>query len=160
MKKKIIIILSVGIVFIWMILIYSFSNASSDQSNRESKGLIRHVLVMIYGKDDVNIDKLTVKYNKPVRKIAHITVYLILSVFINSACFSIKKLSILHYNLISIILSFLYACTDEYHQTFITNRSGQYLDIFIDFIGIILGCLLFNFVYLRYKDKSNIRDYN
>lgn len=37
---------------------------------------------------------------------------------------------------LSIILAFLYALTDEFHQTFISTREGRFRDIFIDSLGI------------------------
>ncbi|MGZ8658029.1 MAG: VanZ family protein [Solirubrobacterales bacterium] len=38
-------------------------------------------------------------------------------------------------------LSLLYACSDEYHQTFIEGRTGKVLDVAIDSLGIALACL-------------------
>ncbi len=38
-------------------------------------------------------------------------------------------------------ISLLYACSDEYHQTFTDNRSGTAVDVGIDAVGIGLACL-------------------
>ena len=38
-------------------------------------------------------------------------------------------------------LSLLYACSDEYHQTFVEGRTGKVLDVAIDSLGIALACL-------------------
>jgi VanZ family protein len=38
-------------------------------------------------------------------------------------------------------ISLLYAATDEYHQTFVDNRTGSPLDVGIDATGIALACL-------------------
>jgi VanZ family protein len=38
-------------------------------------------------------------------------------------------------------LSFLYACSDEYHQTFVDGRSGTVTDVLIDSVGIALALL-------------------
>lgn len=40
-----------------------------------------------------------------------------------------------------IILCFLYACSDEFHQTFIGGRSPRMLDVMIDTIGSIVGLI-------------------
>ena len=41
----------------------------------------------------------------------------------------------------SIILCIIYALTDEIHQMFISDRSGEFRDILIDSIASILGIL-------------------
>ena len=38
-------------------------------------------------------------------------------------------------------LSFLYACSDEYHQTFVDGRAGTATDVVIDSVGIAVACL-------------------
>jgi VanZ family protein len=61
------------------------------------------------------------------------------------------KNKIIDYNkllLISMSICFIFACIDEYHQTFIPGRTGQFSDVLIDMIGVIFGCLLFN-IYKR-----------
>ena len=42
----------------------------------------------------------------------------------------------------TIIIAYLYALSDEIHQTFIAGRSGRLRDTFIDLIGILLGLLI------------------
>lgn len=39
----------------------------------------------------------------------------------------------------AIIFAYLYALSDEIHQTFIAGRSGRFKDTFIDLLGIIIG---------------------
>lgn len=39
----------------------------------------------------------------------------------------------------AIIFAYLYALSDEIHQTFIVGRSGRFKDTFIDLLGIIIG---------------------
>lgn len=38
--------------------------------------------------------------------------------------------------------SFLYACTDEWHQRVVPGRVGQFQDVLIDFLGSATGLLL------------------
>jgi hypothetical protein len=40
------------------------------------------------------------------------------------------------------VLAVLYACTDEWHQTFVPARGGRVTDVLIDCIGIGLAALL------------------
>ena len=39
-------------------------------------------------------------------------------------------------------ISLLYAASDEYHQTFVENRTGTPIDVAIDAAGIALACLV------------------
>ncbi len=43
---------------------------------------------------------------------------------------------------IAAAISLLYAASDEYHQTFVENRSGTAIDVGIDGVGIALACLV------------------
>lgn len=44
--------------------------------------------------------------------------------------------------LISTIIGFLYACSDEIHQLFSPGRSGKLIDVSIDTMGVLNGVLL------------------
>ena len=47
-----------------------------------------------------------------------------------------------HPLIMSIFLSFLYACTDEIHQFFVPGRSAQFRDILIDTLGASFGVII------------------
>jgi VanZ family protein len=38
-----------------------------------------------------------------------------------------------------LLFCFLYACTDEFHQLFVSGRAGQFSDVLIDTVGILFG---------------------
>ena len=63
-------------------------------------------------------------------KSLHLIEYAILAILI---FFALLK------NKTSIIFAYLYALSDEIHQTFIVGRSGRFKDTFIDLLGIIIG---------------------
>ena len=42
----------------------------------------------------------------------------------------------------AVVISFLYAITDEYHQTFVSGRHGSPVDVGIDAVGIGVAALL------------------
>jgi VanZ family protein len=44
--------------------------------------------------------------------------------------------------LIAVGIAFVYACTDEFHQTFVSGRTGTPVDVAIDSIGIAIAALL------------------
>lgn len=159
MKSKILFCLSILFVIFWMIVIFFFSEAPSEKSNSGSKTIIRNTLNFIYpDKDDKEIERIVIKLNKPVRKCAHATVYFILANSVNSVVCVFKKNRLYLCNLISLIVCFLYACTDEYHQTFVSHRTGQFSDVLIDSFGALIGCLVFDFVYKLIIKRRNISE--
>ena len=48
-----------------------------------------------------------------------------------------------HFILVSIIFSFLYAFSDEFHQSFIAHRDSSIFDVCADSFGIIAGAFIF-----------------
>lgn len=153
MKSKLLLYLTILITLIWMVIIYSFSASPSEESNSKSKEIIRYVVEIVHKEKSKKEIELEVnKLNKPVRKIAHASVYFVLANFLNSLLCTIKKNKLKLCNIISVIICFIYACTDEFHQTFVTNRTGQISDVLIDTFGAIIGCLVFNFIYKKVKE--------
>jgi VanZ family protein len=63
-------------------------------------------------------------------KSLHVLEYAVLAILIFFALLKDKQ---------TIILAYLYALSDEIHQTFIAGRSGRFKDTFIDLLGIIIG---------------------
>lgn len=53
--------------------------------------------------------------------------------------------------LISVTLATLYGFSDEWHQSYVAARSAEFADIIADFIGSILGGLLFLKLGLRFS---------
>ena len=74
-------------------------------------------------------------------KSLHLSEYAILAIFLFIA---LKKFSN------TIIYSYLYACTDEIHQIFVTGRNSRFTDTLLDLLGIIFGIL---FIQLLKKIK-------
>ncbi len=42
----------------------------------------------------------------------------------------------------SLFSCFLYACSDEYHQTFVPGRAGAMIDVAVDMAGVLFGLAL------------------
>lgn len=130
-----------------MITIFSFSSKTADISG-ESSTAIADSIINVYEnitdaplQEEVRVEKIGV-LDHIVRKTAHFTEYLILSLaFIFH--FTQWKKSGWKLFALSVGLSTLYAATDEYHQLFILGRSGQFRDVLIDTSGAVIGFLLF-----------------
>ena len=148
------ILISWILVLIWMITIFYLSNMDSDQSNTKSKETIN---VVVENTIDVtnnigitnepttkdNINSIVNVLNKPLRKCMHATVYLVLVILVINAFNQMHLLTRVNTYLYSIIICFIYACTDEIHQLYVVGRTGQFIDVLIDTIGALLGCLVF-----------------
>lgn len=71
------------------------------------------------------------------RKVAHFVIYLVLGLVTYLAlprAWSVRK------RLVTVImLCFLYAITDEWHQSFVPGRGPQIRDVFIDTVGSSVG---------------------
>jgi VanZ family protein len=80
------------------------------------------------------------------RKIAHMLEYFILAALLYRAFKGSFKLSAFHLTFWPLFLSFLYAVSDEVHQSFVPTRSPSVKDVLIDSIGIIAFLII-----LKYK---------
>lgn len=153
MKKTI----SFIVLILWMIVIFSFSNADANKSTGTSDKVIT---TMIEIKDKITDQETPISEKEIivknssfyVRKIAHITEYLILGFLMFNL---LKQYSVtnIYY---AIILCILYSCTDEFHQLFINGRSGSFRDVLIDTIGILLGTYLYKILVIKKKKVNKI----
>lgn len=145
------------IVLLLMIIIFIFSNMNTYQSNGKSQYLINKMVTItstIANKiglldtklTEEEIDKLTISLNLPLRKCTHFTIYLILSLLI---IYALKYTNIKKKELLTILICFLYAITDEYHQTFIAGRTGQFSDVIIDTLGTITAIIIYKKIIKR-----------
>ncbi len=133
-------------VLFWMCLIFFFSMDSGDASSIKSNSIIDHMSQFFLGKNITLEEKEIIreKYEYPLRKGAHLTLYFCLGV---SVLLLLKEYHLITKKeiIISICLVFLYACSDEIHQLFVPNRSGELLDVLLDTFGGSLGVLSISF---------------
>ena len=54
----------------------------------------------------------------------------------------------------TVIIGAIYAISDEFHQSFISGRSGQVSDVFLDTLGVTVGGL---FILLIIKTVKKFR---
>ena len=52
----------------------------------------------------------------------------------------------------SLVFCFLYACSDEYHQTFVPGRAGAMVDVAVDMAGAAFGLILVLLISLQRKE--------
>ena len=76
-----------------------------------------------------------------IRKFAHVLEYAILTLFTFFSSRNTLKLSKKRLLLLTVVITLVYAFSDEFHQTFVFEREGKIRDVLIDSIGIS-GALL------------------
>ena len=150
MKK----IISFIALILWMIVIFSFSSADANKSTSTSDKVITTMIEIkdkITNNETPNNEKEIIVKNSSfyIRKIAHITEYLILG-FLTFNLLKQYSVTNIYY---AIGLSILYSCTDEFHQLFISGRSGSIRDILIDSIGILIGTYLYKLLFIKNKEN-------
>ena len=79
------------------------------------------------------------------------TIYLILGLIFISL---LKEYNILDKRSViyTIIFVFIYACSDEIHQLFVSGRSGEILDVLIDTTGGFIGTMIYK-LYRRIRHE-------
>lgn len=152
MKKAI----SIIILLCWMIFIFSMSNRNGEASGNLSSSLIKKsIQVLANIKDEKRLDELSEKYSFIVRKSAHFCEYFILAILVINVLisFGINK----HLFLYAILFCIVYAISDEVHQLFISDRSGQIGDVLLDSTASIISSFIFSKIHLRGRrgEKTN-----
>lgn len=131
-------------LLLWMLIIFLFS--SQPHSGEMTHGIIEKILPTIKTNSLIDI------INFLIRKSAHLTEYFVLALLTISLLkeYTKQERKIL---LISILICFLYACTDEYHQSLVPGRTSTFKDVLIDTSGSLIAI----FTYSMYK-KLSTRD--
>lgn len=163
MKKTI----SIVAVIIWTLIIFFASTKTSTESNTTSKKFIYNNLkvainitnkIKLTNSDIYNEKWLESKVdilNKPIRKCAHAFIYFVLAILL-CLCLKVSRINENKIYLLVLLSTFCYSLTDEFHQLFVSGRTGQFSDCLIDTSGAILGILLFK-VMLIIKNKNYLK---
>ena len=164
MKKRIILIIVLSLLIIlWVFAIYKLSSMNDKNSNGKSSSIITVFiedtldLTNRYGitnshPDETKLEKASALLNTPLRKVMHAFVYFVLSfliILMVNVIFKNKKF-VLSF-IITGLLIILFSSLDEYHQTFVVGRTGQFKDVLIDSIGGMCGIIFYGTYYLVYK---------
>ena len=135
-------------------LIFGFSSQNATKSSSIS-GKISKDIVNITRKKETEKEKNRIaKLIEPgIRKLAHFSIYTLVGFLLMNLFFT-YKISINKKIIISLILGFVYACSDEIHQTFVAGRSGEARDVLIDTSGVFIGILISTLLYKIYKNSK------
>lgn len=145
-------VIKIILVLLWMVMIFLLSDEEAVKSSKKSDGLIIKSVELFTGKSlsDQEKEKVLKYLVFPVRKCAHLSLYLILGILVISL---LREYMVINTKLVllSLLICFLYACSDEIHQLFVPGRSGEVRDVLIDILGACLGV---SFYYLVFRKKK------
>ncbi len=144
-------------VFI-MVVIFNFSAnsaAESDGSSLQIANVFLNLYESVHGEElsDNYKENILLHANYIIRKMAHAIEYVVLSLCIGIhllACrVSCKRLFFF-----SVIISGIYAITDEFHQLFVAGRCGRISDVLIDTVGAMIGAAFFLLVLRCFQKRA------
>ena len=141
MKSKTIIKLL--LVILWLLVIFTFSSQTDDESSSVSDRFIVKITETISHKklSLEEQERIVEKFSTITRKAAHMTEYFILAILVYLLLIEYYKIDIYLY-LTIILFGIFYATTDEIHQIFVPGRAGMLFDVFIDTCGTFIGTTL------------------
>lgn len=122
-----------------MAIIFWFSHQTAEQSALISDGLSGAILDKL---DPVESQQKAINFvilRIIIRKFAHFVLFTVLGVFLAGAAVNLNtKKQFGKFATISAI-GIVYGAFDEVHQLFISGRSSEFLDVALDFFGVIVG---------------------
>ena len=136
-RKRVWRIVSVALIVVWAVVIFSFS-AQPDTESSEISGHVSYRIVKMWNQ------VFGLKYSGPeLEQMAQ---------KIELTAFDRKK----NRGCMALGITAAYAATDEFHQLFVPGRAGRVTDVLIDSAGAFLALLAIHII--LYYHKSEIRN--
>ena len=161
-------IVSIGLTVFIMVFIFFMSSMSGEDSSRLSSFIVKNLekIIPIF---DTIVDPLIYQGAHElltwfVRKGAHFTEYALLGFFLALAFHTYilpedrNFWRLFRGFVFSLIIGFIYACTDEFHQSFVQGRAAMIFDVGFDSIGVFTGAILSTLIIARTKIKYITQD--
>lgn len=136
-------------MLVMMVVIFVMSHQAGVESAGTSKG-IGEIIVEILDIEvppDLTPSTVPIFFGLNIRKLAHIFLYALLggTSFLFMTSLPLKVSAYIRPSICAagaVIISFLYACSDEFHQSFIAGRDGKFADVGVDAIGFLTVAIL------------------
>ena len=142
------------LLLLWMSLIFFLSAQVANESS-ETTNIVIEIIYKLYktlfANSNMDIATFSNVVFIPVRKLAHFSEFAILGIlfYINIKEYTNNKVLLL-----SVLLSSLYAVSDEIHQLFVPGRACAFIDMLIDSSGAFIGIVLIHLVTNRCLRKD------
>ena len=146
------------LAIIWMFRIFSYSSAPATVSMQTSRSVSYDLVSSIndlfrIGWDEDRVRGVAKEIEKAVRKLAHMGEFAVLGALVGTACDAWRYSGLIRpadisvfrrcsRGCIALLICFIYAASDELHQTFVDGRSGEIRDVCIDISGALSALLI------------------
>ncbi|MCC8014722.1 MAG: VanZ family protein [Eubacterium sp.] len=133
-----------------LFFIFFMSSFNGDDSSELSSSLLDVILQLLsrFGIGEILTEHM-------LRKLAHFTEYFVLGslIFGDWAGFGLKAKRCFVF---SLPLGFLIACLDEMSQFLSEGRTPMVKDVFIDFSGFFIACLIITLICCKYRKTPDL----
>ena len=163
-KRRTPFLLFLALSLLWMIVIFYKSAETYQEQDIKpflSGQISPQVLEALLPNIEFYYDGELVTYHKPygmleffIRKGGHVAEYFILAALF-WGLFTATNLRLHRAFFLAFALAVLYAASDEFHQTFVPNRTGHAIDVAVDGSGALLALLLLLLWTIRRHKKAS-----
>ena len=127
-----------------MCTVFYLSSQDAESSSDTSSLLTKLAVKLLYPQYDSESDdikrEMWSKASFIVRKLAHFSIYAALGFCASVTVWKRKLISAKNSGVI--VFGFLYAVSDEFHQSFVKGRSCEFRDMMIDTCGVTVGLII------------------
>lgn len=148
-KLLITILLSALPMLAVMVTIFVLSHQPGTESAGTSGGVGEWIvgILNIEVPPGMSASDVPIVFGLNIRKLAHVFLYFLLggTSFLFMAMLPIRTSAYVRPSICAggaVAISFVYACLDELHQSFIAGRDGKFADVGVDAIGFLMIALL------------------
>lgn len=163
-RVSVCLLLTGSLVLLMLVLIFWFSAQDATKSSDLSGGISEKIAralgwLMAPGGSREELNRWSEWLETPVRKLAHFTEYMVLSVLTclhglviriavgkRTVCYKNRREALYGFLPLlatAVIFCVCYAMTDELHQYFVPGRSCRLFDVGVDSLGVLVGAVLF-----------------
>ena len=146
-------------LLLWMGFIFFMSANDGDHSQGMSDGVTSVVLSAVWpGYSGMSPDEqaaVVESLSFPVRKAGHFSEYAVLGLLAFATLRQGQVLRSSQAIRIAVVIAFVYACFDEFHQLFVAGRSGQPFDVGVDTAGAFVAVAI-AVVVVRMRERCRV----
>lgn len=147
-KNLILFFIFIALSFLVMTIIFAFSHQTADTSALLSDGLSDAILDNLESDDSDNRALHFVILRIIIRKFAHLFLFTSLGTLLTGAAINFKAKKPFIKYLVVLLAGLVYGAIDEIHQIFVDGRSSEFVDVILDFSGVLFGVV---FAMIFYK---------
>lgn len=141
MAKNIVRVILIILLCCTFSIIFGFSSQTGTKSagiSRKITEIITSNIKAIQEKSEIEKEQILSNVEHIIRKLAHFSIYAVVGMLVMLLCktYNLKNLDRIA---ITMIISIIYATSDEIHQIFVNGRGPMFADVLIDTFGAFVG---------------------